>query len=805
MRPVDPLATLARADKHYLSAGDGALFAPRFPLWLDVPGFWDAGHFCLVPVAPLFTVAFVAPDGRELPLRLRERRWDPSAMRAEYEIGGVGVATEHRVVAPHGRFISRWDVFPASPRAGELFAVAWTAQPLDETDADSLEYDETRGLVMVRRARDAHGRAASRMALRLSAAAAHETWAAYISQGAVPPPRLELTPFPDHWRDGLGNEAVLGEIRDAGTGASPARATLFAAIASRRRLSHGAATSVSFECQLLPEARMHSPPPRLPDDAGGGVWLAAAPAESLDAEATARPARARDAAGASPRGADRAQSGTAAAEAVLASPAHPAPEVVSRHAWLHFLGLAPALACSDSYLERYFAYRWYGLRLNFVGPIGRLRHPTVCEGIDFFHLPILYSAPAHARELRWLADPARARGVLLTVLDRQRPDGSLPGFIYPHEAEGPEFYHADLGGALLAVDAVHPERAFLEAAYGPLVRYAEWGRRERDAEDSGLYTVTDPYETGQEFSPRYLAVDPEADRYHFEGRLRLKGVDATVYFYRLRRALARAAAALGRGQECAEHDRIADRIADAVRALMWDPAAQMFSDVDPQGMRRTGVRAAVCFYPYLTDIAGPEHLAGLRAHLLDPAEFWTAHPVPTLSLDDPMFSADGEWRGVRRACPWNGRMWPMASSHVMEALGRAAELDPALEAHAAEFLRRFVQTMFFDGDPARPNAFEHYNPLTGHASLYRGIDDYQHSWVNDLIIRYAAGVRVRDGGALDLHPLPLRLERLRLDRVPFRGHVLAVEMDGARAVLTADGCPVAETAPGSPARVELRP
>ena len=39
--PIDPFTLLAREDKWYLSNGEGVLFAPPFPVWLDAPGFWD--------------------------------------------------------------------------------------------------------------------------------------------------------------------------------------------------------------------------------------------------------------------------------------------------------------------------------------------------------------------------------------------------------------------------------------------------------------------------------------------------------------------------------------------------------------------------------------------------------------------------------------------------------------------------------------------------------------------------------------------------------------------------------------------
>ena len=131
----------------------------------------------------------------------------------------------------------------------------------------------------------------------------------------------------------------------------------------------------------------------------------------------------------------------------------------------------------------------------------------MCEGIDYFHTPISYSAQCHLRELRWHPDPEWARGVLRTFLDHQRPDGALPGRIPADHLEGPDFYHADWGGALLALDAVHPDAALRSEAYAGLTRYAEWLRRTRDADGSGMIDVVDQHETGQEYTSRYQAVD----------------------------------------------------------------------------------------------------------------------------------------------------------------------------------------------------------------------------------------------------------------------------------------------------------
>jgi hypothetical protein len=129
----------------------------------------------------------------------------------------------------------------------------------------------------------------------------------------------------------------------------------------------------------------------------------------------------------------------------------------------------------------------------------------------------------------------------------------------------------------------------------------------------------------------------------------------------------------------------------------------------------------------------------------------------------------------------------MTNSHVIEALLRWATPDrPLVRETAAHLLQRFVRMMFHDGDVARPNCFEHYNPETGSACQYRGIDDYQHSWVLDLILRGAAGLRItRESIVVD--PLPLGLDSFEVRGVRVDGRDVSVRLaDGYLTVTAGD-------------------
>lgn len=718
-----PARLPARPDKWYLGSGDGLLWAPPFPQWLESPGFWDEAHLYQYAVRPLFTVSLVA-DGAPLPVRCTRRSWRPGTLTLAYAAGPLR-ATETRAVTG-GALVSEWALVNRGRQPVAVDVVVWTAVDGEAVHGDVRPVDGALTWRLAVRDRQGHNAVVEH---RLALTPAAHSVAAVRAEASSPvlPPRFELTPFCDGWRR---SGRLDGRLALAGIAA---RGLVFVALQRRVRVPPRAVTRCS---------------------ASLGLALEAAERPSRSVPVRFRPPRVADA----------------------------------RVAWERFFASVPAFRCSDPYLERHWWHRWYGLRLNGLAPgAPNYRYPTVCEGIAYFHVPIAYSAPCHLRELRWYGDPEWARGVLRTFLAHQQADGSFHGRIYADHLVGTDFYHADWGGALLALDAVHPDAAFRAEVYPGLARYAAWLVASRAGDGSGMIDVRNHYETGQEYMSRYQAVDPASDRRGWQGGAPLKGVDVTVYAYRLFRALAHLATEV-RPDERDAWRRLAEATGRAIHARMWDAGAGMFSDVDPATGTRTGVKAAVCFYPYLTDLVDGAQVAALGRHLFDPREFWTPYPVPSSSVDDPLFDPDARWRGRRHNCPWNGRVWPMTNAHVIEALARVVRAHrPAWAPRLSRLLRRFARMMTFGGDADRPNSFEHYHPFTGRASEYRGIDDYQHSWVNDLIVSHVMGVQPHGATGVTVHPLRLGVTRAALDRVSVAGHRLTVRLAGPRFTVSVDG------------------
>ena len=746
MKKPDVITLLKRTDKYYLGGANRLLWAPPFPLFLDMPGLWDKAHYYNYELQPLFTWTVLDEKGREIPFTFAGRRWTPASLVQEYSSREPGVkAIEEKFLLPSDIAACTVRLINTSKRTRKFHFVAWSVQEALPSQqmvwlSDVLHHD---GILSFVKSVKPPGHPPLSFGVAFSIDRPIRSFGIYLSEGTSLLPVWKLTPFPESFvNGGLPNEVKLSGVTDEGL--------VYFAL-------HTPVTLASRREQCV------------------SILLAAAP---NDDDAFSRIASARK-------------------ERDL--------RVVSRTAWTEYFKAVPSFSCSDEFIARYYWYRWYGLHLNTIrGSEGNYAQPFVCEGIGYFRAPISYSAACHMLETRWMHSPELAQGSLLTFLDNQRSDGGFRGYIDLNHYRQEMFYHANWGRSLRELNAVHRSKDFLKDTYDGLKNYARYFDRERDEEVSGLYDIDNHYETGQEFMHRYTAVDPNADRDNWGEVFRLKGVDVTVYLYELKRALAATARDLELGEDAELWDLEAEKIRSAVLDRMWDPSEEMFFDIDPASGNRTSVKAATCFYPYFTDIVSADHISGLTRHLLNPNEFWTPYPVPATSASDETFSARAEWKGKRMNCPWNGRVWPMTNSHIAEALARTAIRfdDHALRKKATEFISGYIRMMFFDGDPERPNCFEHYNPMSGRPSEYRGIDDYQHSWIVDLIIKYVCGIRPA-GNEVIFDPFPFGLEHVLIDDVIVTGRNLKVEILNKRFTVWIDGRKHAESTIGNAIVLDL--
>jgi hypothetical protein len=764
MRRLNIIKLLSRSDKWYLGSGGPLVWTPPFPLWLDRLGFWDSPTWYDCDLGPAFTVTLLADSSDEVQLSLKGREWNPAYLKQWYEGGGKGSTFKIRVVErksvlDDGQLVAEVSLRNLSSKRLVLHTIVWTVQKDFPEEKEYIAGAQARGHSLLYTQHVGRGtRSPMSLLHQIQIDQPSDSHAIVHTEASPMQPCWELTPLRERFQGGRFSHSarLLADARG------------FVYLAIHRRVLLRPSENITLCVISLvksfqgEEQTVHGMAVSLPSKTPPTKSLAGAQLQS--------------------------------------------PTTLSLSAWRDFFSSVPYFECSDEYTTRYYWYRWFGLKLfSMRAGGGNYMHPFISEGPRYFRGAISYSAQCHMLETRWLPTPVFAQGSLENFIDHQKSDGSFWGYIRHDGYYESSFYHANWGKAALEVDRIYHDEAFLSRIYDGLKRYAEYFDRERDRERSGLYDVVNHFETGQEFSRRYLVVDAKADSENWGTVFRMKGVDATVYLYELKKALGEIAQRLGKSpEEQQSWFDGAEQIKNAILRRMWDPEEEMFFDVNPLTLKRTGVKAATCFYPYMTDLVDESHLSGLKRHLFDPNEFWTPFPVPSMSASDPMFSAEGEWKGRRMNCPWNGRVWPMTNSHVAEAVAQSAIRfrDSELRAMAVELISRFIRMLFFYGDPKRPNSFEHYHPFLGTPSVYRGVDDYQHSWVVDLIIKYVAGLRPQKDQVV-VDPFPFRLSSLVLENAQVGGSRFKVQRVGKKFSVLINGKKVGASIVGEPIILKL--
>jgi putative isomerase len=215
------------------------------------------------------------------------------------------------------------------------------------------------------------------------------------------------------------------------------------------------------------------------------------------------------------------------------------------------------------------------------------------------------------------------------------------------------------------------DRAFLREMLPRLTAYQEWWYRDRNHDGEALceYGATvDPgnvsledcrqaaaWESGMDNAPRFdaalgaaVVANRAADGTQLGWSLTQHSVDLNAYLAADHRYLALIAAELGDHPTADRLRSGAEMIDRAVRNTMFDPGTGWFYDTDlSTGARLTapgrGIEGAI---PLWSGTASTAHARAVRALLLDPAEFGTAMPFPTVSRSSAWFDPVGYWRGL---------------------------------------------------------------------------------------------------------------------------------------------------------------
>ena len=200
-----------------------------------------------------------------------------------------------------------------------------------------------------------------------------------------------------------------------------------------------------------------------------------------------------------------------------------------------------------------------------------------------------------------------------------------------------------------------------------LVHFFDWIKANRRRK-TGLYWFEDSGSTGMDNSPRsgYFA--------EYLNGSDICHVDLAAQQALAAECLTAMAEHLG---DAALASRFKDEHAEIVTVLNrfhWNAQSGFYYDVfnrDTPTDRHNVLnhKTIAAFWPLLAGCCSVDQIEALMAHLLNPEEFWTKHPVASLSKDDPNFDPAGAY--------WLGGVWAPINYMLVKALKRHGRADIA--------------------------------------------------------------------------------------------------------------------------------
>lgn len=279
------------------------------------------------------------------------------------------------------------------------------------------------------------------------------------------------------------------------------------------------------------------------------------------------------------------------------------------------------------------------LRGAFKAPEGQFTAPWCAPSPFHVHLNV-WDTLFHGFGTRFI-DPVLPEQEALMLLRAQRDDGFIGNPQRPpaphHDARG--IHPPLIGWALWNAYERRRNVATLEAAYPRLVRFIEWIRANKDSNGNLLleWRHSDGCESGRDNDPRW------DDRAPFDA------VDFSGFLGSELIHLALIADELGKAED-AQHWRSEHaRLRAAVKEVFWDEKEGFYFDrkLDGASLR---VKTDASFVLLFGGLATEEHAERMvRVHLLNPAEFWTPMPVPSVAMTEAAYRLD-MWRGPVWLC-----------------------------------------------------------------------------------------------------------------------------------------------------------
>jgi putative isomerase len=291
---------------------------------------------------------------------------------------------------------------------------------------------------------------------------------------------------------------------------------------------------------------------------------------------------------------------------------------------------------------------------NRQGPEGGLKREGVYPSYKDFQGFWAWDSWKQAYALAAI-DPELAKNNIRAMFDYQDSSGMIPDciFIDPKENNFRNTKPPLAAWAVLEVAAKTRDVDFAREMFPKLLKYHRWWYTHRDNDHNGLceYGSTDGtiqaarWESGWDNAVRFDSAQMVQNNPH-AWSMTLESVDLNSYLFKEKRCLVVLARIANDDSLASELQLESSSLAALIRKLMWDEKEGFFFDIDLFTKLPVRVLEPNGWIPLWAGIPTKEQSQRIRDHIMNPEEFNTFVPFPTVAANNPRFDPEkGYWRG----------------------------------------------------------------------------------------------------------------------------------------------------------------
>ena len=271
----------------------------------------------------------------------------------------------------------------------------------------------------------------------------------------------------------------------------------------------------------------------------------------------------------------------------------------------------------------------------------------------------------------------------LLFMEYAREDGRIPGSIAMIDGRITPQFNKFQGfcfpaPALNVYYLMGKDPDYLDLLYGTLERFDDYLWRVRDSDGDGCLESWCKYDTGEDHALRYGdAPDWWTQETAPEGFqvVPMASIDVMSFSYSARDVLARISRIQGKPEREMAWRLKAERVRGKISTYLWNEERGACLDRDKYHnvmpvMIHNSLRAM--YWGSLTQTQADRFV---REHLLNPGEFWTKMPLPSVAVNDPLFRnvTTNDWSGQAEALTYQRAIRALENygyDHLIPQLGR---------------------------------------------------------------------------------------------------------------------------------------